>query len=161
MPIYQRSQLHSEILGARPPSSSTVQTDGAFEETSEWAAFSSALDANQGKIAAGLEGLLGSVPMLELEVSRGRLSAKDLRGLSEKLRETAQRSVGLGAFYRTFERQRKVSGRLESELPGHPIGLTEFTFVSGAPLGTPHARKLDLTPTKLKNLGTTLFVWSK
>lgn len=105
LPVYQRNQLHSELLGTRPPSPSKTNED----DNSEWAAFSQKLDANQEKIASGLEGLLGTTPMLELEVSRGRLSAKDLRGIIDRLRETAQKSIGLGAMYRTFERQRSVS----------------------------------------------------
>lgn len=101
IPILQRSHLHSQALSTSPPSASN-------HEPAEWTALASKLDANQGKIAAGLEGLMAGAGMLELEASRGRLSAKDLAGLLGTLKDAGQKSVGLGAFYRTVERQRAV-----------------------------------------------------
>lgn len=99
-----RFQLHSKLLATEPPS----------KNSAAWIDLHDEFDSTQEALSGGLEGLLGNVTMMELEVSYGRLGAKDLIGLTEKLRELLAKAMGLGVLYRTVESQFKV--RLRSRL---------------------------------------------
>lgn len=100
IPIYSRSKLHSRLLSTTPPTK-----DGGNEA---WKALDGEFESTQQQMSASLEGLLGSVAMMELEVSMGRLSAQDLKRLTAKLHEVLSRSMGLGVLYRTVSRQHRV-----------------------------------------------------
>lgn len=101
IPVLQRSHLHSNLLATSPP----TKEGGSVE----WEALGTQFDETQRAISAGLEGLLGSTAMLELEVSYGRLGAKDLKEMGGRLREVLARSMGLGVLLRTVQRQHRVS----------------------------------------------------
>lgn len=101
IPILQRSHLHSKLLSTSPPT-----REGG---SAEWESLGVQFDETQRDISAGLEGLLGSAAMLELEVSYGRLGAKDLKDMGGKLREVLTKSMGLGVLLRTVQRQHRVS----------------------------------------------------
>ena len=104
LPILQRSHLHSKVLATPAPSY------GAPHETEEdraWKVFPALWSGTQEAMAGGLEGLLGMTGLLELEVSYGRLGAKDLAGLSDALRELLARSVGLAILSTTVSSRRK------------------------------------------------------
>ncbi|EMS18110.1 uncharacterized protein RHTO_06690 [Rhodotorula toruloides NP11] len=96
-PILQRAQMHSKLLSTPPPRSDSGSSD------SEWSKLGTIVSSTQEASSAGLEGLLGTLGMMELEVSYGRLSAKDLKRLVEPLRELHNRSVLLGALWSTVE----------------------------------------------------------
>ncbi|BGP35025.1 hypothetical protein JCM10296v2_006855 [Rhodotorula toruloides] len=97
LPILQRAQMHSKLLSTPPPQSDSGSSD------SEWSKLGSVVSSTQEASSAGLEGLLGMLGMMELEISYGRLSAKDLKHLVEPLRELHNRSVLLGALWSTVE----------------------------------------------------------
>ncbi|KAM0749035.1 hypothetical protein T439DRAFT_327526 [Meredithblackwellia eburnea MCA 4105] len=90
IPLLERSQLHSKALSTTPP------TDK--ESAEAWTTLSGKFLASGAQASGGLEALLGSVGMTELEISKGRFGAKDLIGLTELLRELFARSMGLGVF---------------------------------------------------------------
>ncbi|BGP73444.1 hypothetical protein NBRC10513v2_006855 [Rhodotorula toruloides] len=96
-PILQRAQMHSKLLSTPPPRSDSGSSE------SEWSKLGSIVSSTQEASSAGLEGLLGMLGMMELEISYGRLSAKDLKRLVEPLRELHNRSVLLGALWSTVE----------------------------------------------------------
>ncbi|GAA5871160.1 hypothetical protein JCM8547_001473 [Rhodosporidiobolus lusitaniae] len=105
-PILQRSHLHSKLLSTPPPIFHDVTerpNDSSSPPTSPWSIFIPVFLTTQEATSAGLEGLLGSIGMLELEVSFGRLSSKDLAGLVNSLRELHVRSVGLGVLFNTVQ----------------------------------------------------------
>ncbi|GAA5938679.1 hypothetical protein JCM1841_000640 [Sporobolomyces salmonicolor] len=105
-PILQRQHLHSKLLATPPPSlGSTTRS----EADSAWSKFQTSWLATQESVSAALEGLLGSIGMMELEISYGRLSAKDLRGLTDAMRELLARSLGLATLSTVVERRRKAS----------------------------------------------------
>lgn len=138
IPILQRSHLHSKLLSTTPP----TKEGGA----KDWEALGSQFDETQRAISAGLEGLLGSAAMLELEVSFGRLGAKDLKGLAGRLRELLSKSMGLGVLYRTVARQHRVG--LSSERRGRKsradLPLCEHSADSVPKL--PHPLPLSFLP---------------
>lgn len=94
--------MHSKLLSTPPPRSDSGSSD------SEWSKLGTIVSSTQEASSAGLEGLLGTLGMMELEVSYGRLSAKDLKRLVEPLRELHNRSVLLGALWSTVEARFKV-----------------------------------------------------
>lgn len=94
--------MHSKLLRTPPPRPDSGSPD------SEWSEIGSIVTSTQDASSAGLEGLLGSLGMMELEVSYGRLSAKDLKSLVEPLRALQTRSVLLGALWSTVEARFKV-----------------------------------------------------
>ncbi|GEM12833.1 fusaric acid resistance-like protein [Rhodotorula toruloides] len=96
-PILQRSQMHTKLLSTPPPRSDSGSSD------SDWSKLGSIVSSTQEASSAGLESLLGMLGMMELEVSYGRLSAKDLKRLVDPLRELHTRSVLLGALWSTVE----------------------------------------------------------
>ncbi|GAA5844609.1 hypothetical protein JCM11251_002242 [Rhodosporidiobolus azoricus] len=102
-PVLQRSHLHSKLLSTPPPAfhdiSQSTRSSASTPPPSPWSRFTALFAGTQEKAAAGLEGLLGGIPMLELEVTYGKLGAKDLAGLADALRELHVRSVGLGVRY--------------------------------------------------------------
>ncbi|GAA5900035.1 uncharacterized protein JCM6883_006070 [Sporobolomyces salmoneus] len=103
-PILQRSHLHSKVLSSPAPSYGTPH------ETNEdrvWKGFAPIWSGTQEAMAGGLEGLLGTTGLLELEISFGRLSAKDLASLTDSLRELLARSVGLAILSTTVSSRRK------------------------------------------------------
>lgn len=105
VPVLQRSQLHSRFLVTSPPS-----TELSNESTATaWSTLGTVVLSTQEAMSGALEGLLGGLPMLELEVSYGRLSAKDLKAMADSLRELHVRSVGLGVLYATVESRHQVS----------------------------------------------------
>ncbi|GAA6043841.1 hypothetical protein JCM8097_007230 [Rhodosporidiobolus ruineniae] len=117
-PVLERSQLHSKILATPPPpfhaineepalSSSSSSSSASAAASSPWSPFTPVFASTQEALSTGLEGLLGSIPMLELDISFGRLSSKDLAGLVEPLRELHVRSVGLGVLFNTVESRYK------------------------------------------------------
>ncbi|GJN93345.1 hypothetical protein Rhopal_006398-T1 [Rhodotorula paludigena] len=95
-PVLQRSHLHSRFLATAPPS-----TESGDSSASAWSSLGSVVLSTQEAMSSALEGLLGGLPMLELEVSYGRLSAKDLKAMADSLRELHARSVGLAVLYAT------------------------------------------------------------
>ncbi|BGP43100.1 hypothetical protein JCM10449v2_007124 [Rhodotorula kratochvilovae] len=98
-PVLQRSHVHSRLLSERPPSLDLA----AGDTPSPWSAYMPVILSTQEAMSSALEGLLGGVPMLELEVSYGRLGAKDLKSLADALRELHVRSVGLAVLYTTVQ----------------------------------------------------------
>ncbi|GAA5980157.1 hypothetical protein JCM11641_006931 [Rhodosporidiobolus odoratus] len=115
-PILQRSQLHSKLLSTPPPAfhgvadgTSTLSTkeERSNASASAWPTFSSLFASTQAAASSGLEALLTSVPMLEMELSYGRTSSSDLKGLVDTLREVHVRSVGLGVLFATVESRYK------------------------------------------------------
>lgn len=90
IPIYQRSGLHSKLLATPPPTDEVT--------TAAWGAIDAQLVGLGAKASGGLDALLGSIMFMEMEVSFGRLSAKDLHGVLEPMRELFARSMGLGVF---------------------------------------------------------------
>ncbi|GAA6009109.1 hypothetical protein JCM11491_005752 [Sporobolomyces phaffii] len=109
-PILQRSHLHSKVLGTPAPSYGTPhETD----EDQAWKAFPALWSGTQEAMASGLEALLGTTGLLELEISYGRLGAKDLASLTDSLRELLARSVGLAILSTTVSSRRKRT--LEAE----------------------------------------------
>ncbi|GAA6023484.1 hypothetical protein JCM10207_006212 [Rhodosporidiobolus poonsookiae] len=111
-PVLQRSHLHSKLLSTPPPSFHPITdlsstSTSSDSPTSPWQPFFALFASTQEATSTGLEGLLGSIPMLELEVSFGRLSSKDLAGLVDALRELHVRSVGLGVLFTTVQSRHK------------------------------------------------------
>lgn len=100
IPTLQRLQLHKKMLATEPPSTSSSST--------AWVDLHASFESTQEALTSGLEGLLGGVGLLELEVSFGRLGAKDLKALTEDARELLARSVGLGVVYRMVEARHLV-----------------------------------------------------
>ncbi|KAI5476687.1 hypothetical protein MNV49_007401 [Pseudohyphozyma bogoriensis] len=96
-PILQRSQLHSTLLTKPPPA---VDRD-------VWSSTHQQFLGLAAKLSGGAEALLGSIAMMELEVSRGRMSAKDLGGLAGGMRQLLARSMGLGVFCHLIENRAK------------------------------------------------------
>lgn len=112
-PILQRSHLHSKVLSTPAPSY------GIPHETPEdqaWKAFAPTWSALQEAMAGGLEALLGTSGLLELEVSWGRLGAKDLVSLTDSLRELLARSVSLAILSTTVSSRRKRTLDAEEQL---------------------------------------------
>lgn len=101
VPVLQRSQAHSKLLATAPPTQ---------ESSADWMALSPALESTQHKMSASLEALLGGLMFVKLEVSRGRLGAKDLASIAGKLSKLASSSMGLGVVFRTVARQHRVRG---------------------------------------------------
>ncbi|GAA5916520.1 hypothetical protein JCM6882_003571 [Rhodosporidiobolus microsporus] len=120
-PILQRSHLHSKLLSTPPPafhdiseSARSSSSPSGAPPTSPWQPFTALFSSTQEAAASGLEGLLGGIPMLELEVTFGKLGAKDLAGLVDALRELHVRSVGLGVLFSTVESRYKRYSALKS-----------------------------------------------
>ncbi|KPV71578.1 uncharacterized protein RHOBADRAFT_31005 [Rhodotorula graminis WP1] len=98
-PVLQRSHLHSRLLHEQPPSFDPAAGDAP----SPWSPFTSVVLSTQEAMSSALEGLLGGIGMLELEVSFGRLGAKDLKSLADSLRELHVRGVGLAVLFTTVQ----------------------------------------------------------
>ena len=127
IPILQRSQLHSKLLLATPPLDD--------KSSAAWSAIDGEFLGSGARISGGLDGLLGSVSLMELEISYGRLGAKDLIGLSELLRQLLARSMALGVLssyvdsgYKvcTFAEEREsVQALKRAEHRGQPRGTRD------------------------------------
>ncbi|GAA5854342.1 hypothetical protein JCM9279_004726 [Rhodotorula babjevae] len=98
-PVLQRSHLHSRLLHEQPPSFDPAAGDAP----SPWSPYTSVVLSTQAAMSSALEGLLGGIGMLELEVSFGRLGAKDLKSLADSLRELHVRGVGLAVLFTTVQ----------------------------------------------------------
>ncbi|KAK4052703.1 hypothetical protein OIV83_001990 [Microbotryomycetes sp. JL201] len=108
--MLQRSQLYSKLLKTPTPAN----------DAEAWAKLGPSFEASQTKLSSGFDGLLGSIPMLELEVSYGRTGAKDLAMLKPALDKAVMRSLALGSLYRTVERRRRREESLSSESADKP-----------------------------------------
>ncbi|GAA5952078.1 hypothetical protein JCM10213_005355 [Rhodosporidiobolus nylandii] len=110
-PVLQRSQLHSKLLSTPPPPFHSIMekssSPSSDKPASPWSPFGAFIASTQEALSAALEGLLGGIPMLELEVSYGKLSAKDLASLTDVLREMHVRAIGLGVLYTTVQSRYK------------------------------------------------------
>ncbi|KAK4057506.1 hypothetical protein OIO90_001575 [Microbotryomycetes sp. JL221] len=95
--VLQRSKLYSKLLKTPTP----------VKDEHAWSALGRTFETNQESLSSGLEGLLGTMPMLELEVSHGRTGAKDLIKLKTVLEKVRARSLALGSLWRTVERRHR------------------------------------------------------
>lgn len=97
-PVRQRADLHAKILATPPPS----DDDAATLESHTWSTLGEMWIATQEAISSGLELLMIALPLSELELSMGQLSAKDYRSLVEPIRELVTRSISLAGFWSTI-----------------------------------------------------------
>ena len=97
-PVRQRADLHAKILATPPPS----DDDAATLESHTWSTLGEMWIATQEAISSGLELLMIALPLSELELSMGQLSAKDYRSLVEPIRELVTRSISLASFWSTI-----------------------------------------------------------
>ncbi|GAA6063210.1 hypothetical protein JCM10212_006843 [Sporobolomyces blumeae] len=111
-PILQRSHLHSKLLSTPPPDYTSPREGDADRA---WQGFQKTWLSTQEAMAGGLEALFGSTGLMELEVSYGRLGAKDLASLSDSLKELLARSVGLAVLNTVVVTRRKHVLEVEHE----------------------------------------------
>jgi hypothetical protein len=98
-PVRQRADLHAKILATPPPSD---DDDAAAVKSHRWSTLGEMWIATQEAISSGLELLMIALPLSELELSMGQLSAKDYRSLVEPIRELVTRSISLASFWSTI-----------------------------------------------------------
>ncbi|KAK4702249.1 hypothetical protein P7C70_g3975, partial [Phenoliferia sp. Uapishka_3] len=108
IPVFQRSQLHSKVFSTAPPSEETP--------VDAWSGLHGQFLGSGAAVSGGLDAVLGSVGFMELEVSYGRLGAKDLIGLTELLRELTSRAMSLGVFANAVQSGYKRSSARETAL---------------------------------------------
>lgn len=97
-PVRQRADLHAKILATPPPSDDDV----AAAKPHRWSVLGEMWITTQEAISSGLELLMIALPLSELELSMGQLSAKDYRSLVEPIRELVTRSISLAGFWSTI-----------------------------------------------------------
>lgn len=95
-PTRQRSDLYAKLLATPPVTIDTTDLEGH-----PWTKLGAMWVSTQEAMSTGLEGLLGGIGLAELEVSRGHLSAKDLKSLVDPLQELHIRSLGLAGMWST------------------------------------------------------------
>ncbi|GAA5877972.1 hypothetical protein JCM3774_004770 [Rhodotorula dairenensis] len=111
-PTRQRGDLHSKILSTPPVTLETTDI-----QTHPWTKLGEMWQSTQEAMSNGLEGLLGSIGLAELEVSFGHLGAKDLKSLVDPLRELHMRSLGLAGMWSTvWTRVRRHQEENEDEV---------------------------------------------
>lgn len=89
-PILSLLKLQEEILDANP------------EEREVWTELAEkAYDLRKAHVG-GIAAIEGQTPLLQLEVTRGRMGPKDLVRVFEKSKELGARAYGLGSFVVSF-----------------------------------------------------------
>ncbi|KAM0786792.1 hypothetical protein ACM66B_002226 [Microbotryomycetes sp. NB124-2] len=114
--LLQRSKLYSKLLKTPTPAN----------DAEAWTELGPSFEGSQTKLSSGFDGLLSSIPMLELEVSYGRTGAKDLAKLKPVLDKAVMRSLALGSLWRTVESRRRREESLS------PSALTKRSTQSAA-----------------------------
>ncbi|EIW70668.1 hypothetical protein TREMEDRAFT_73534 [Tremella mesenterica DSM 1558] len=124
----------------RTASASLGLQDAVLSTTdpAKWTELSTKMREIRGANAAAVNGLEGQVGMLQLEVSRGRLSPGDLGDIFERVKRLCVRLYGLNTFVSVLERQSKIMEDYRHESSTGRTRLKKvFADMEEAALSTP------------------------
>ncbi|KAK4703912.1 hypothetical protein P7C70_g2307, partial [Phenoliferia sp. Uapishka_3] len=113
IPIVQRSQLHSQLLMTPPP------TDDASAQ--KWALLQGEMESTGASLSESFAALMEQSTYLELEVSYGRLGAKDLIGLEHLLRRLHAASFRLGTVAGWVHHTHRRTSKRDQHGEAHPV----------------------------------------